>query len=93
VVVWDLEIPPSQVAAVAAVCDGYENQVQLRSKQSGGPGSFAAWVAPAFRAEVAALMEYLVNRFGVAAAGPRPFGENDLAEGMHLPSKTGGADT
>ncbi len=91
VLVWDLEVPRDAVAAVAALCDGYDHRIQLRSKWLGGSGSFAAWVAPAFADDAGALFTYIARRFGVTVAGPRPFAAADLAAGMHLGSSAGPA--
>lgn len=82
VVVWDLDIPAAAVGVVIAVCDGYENKIQLRAVEEGGPGSFMAWVPPAFKREIADLLSDLGRRFGVAAKGPRPFGPRDLGRGI-----------
>jgi hypothetical protein len=84
VLVWELEIPAETEGAVVALCDGYEGKLQLRSKMGHGPGAFAAWVAPPYRAEIEGLLADLARRYGVRVAGPRPFAEADLGEGMHL---------
>ena len=84
VLVWELQVPAEAEGAVAAICDGYEYKLQLRSKMGGRKGSFAAWGAPAFRDEIEALLADLGRRYGVESAGPRPFSEADLAAGMHL---------
>jgi len=84
VLVWDLTFPPAAVAAVVAICDGYEDMMILRSKKEAGPGQWAAWVVPAFRVEAAELWRALAARFGVTYAGPRPFAPADLAQGMDL---------
>lgn len=92
VLVWELSIPAEAEGAVVALCDGYEGELQLRSKMEGRPGAFAAWVAPDYRAEVEALLADLARRYGVRLEGPRPFGEADLAAGMHLtPRRKGDA--
>jgi hypothetical protein len=84
ILVWELEIPPEAEGAVVAICDGYEYELQLRSKMGGRKGAFAAWGAPAFRDEIETLLAYLARRYGVESAGPRPFSDADLAAGMHL---------
>jgi len=89
VLVYDLAIPAAAEGTVVALCDGYENQLQLRSKRGDRSGSFAAWVAPAYRAEVEALLAELGRRYGVQVSGPRPFEANDLAVGMHLVRRRG----
>jgi hypothetical protein len=89
VLVYDLDVPAAAEGAVVAICDGYENQLQLRSKRGDRSGSFAAWVAPAYRAEVEAVLAELARRYGVKVSAPRPFEANDLAAGMHLVRRRG----
>jgi hypothetical protein len=89
ILVWELDIPAEAEGAVIAVCDGYENKLQLRSRMDGKAGSFAAWVAPAYREEVQELLQYLSRRFGVRSTGPRPFDSSDLAAGMHITPRPG----
>jgi hypothetical protein len=89
VLVWEFHIPAEAEGTVVALCDGYEGKLQLRSKMDGRQGSFAAWVAPAYRREVEALLTELAGRYGVRAEGPRPFAEADLAAGMHLTPRRG----
>ena len=84
VIVWDLDIPPAAVGVVIAICDGYENKIQMRAVEGSGAGSFMAWVAPAYAREIAELIAHLAERFGVVAAGPRPFARPDLGRGIPL---------
>lgn len=87
ILVWDLWLPAGAIGVVAALADGYEGAVQLRAIEDGAPGDYMAWVAPAFAGEIKDLLSYVAARFGVAVAGPRPFGPADLAAGIHLPAR------
>lgn len=79
--VWTLTVPAGAVGFVAAICEGYENVLQLRTYVGAPPGEHVAWVAPAFEDVALKLFRELACRWGVKVDGPRRFGPADLTQG------------
>lgn len=84
VIVWPLKVGPEAIGPVNAIIEGYEYAMLLRSSIGGTRGTFALWVAPAYRDEAEALLGELVERYSVEVGEPHPYTPDDLAAGMHL---------
>jgi hypothetical protein len=84
VVVWPLRVGPRAIGPVNAIIEGYEYAMLLRSAVHGEQGTFALWVAPAYRDEAEGLLAELAERYGVEAGEPHAYTPDDLAAGMHL---------
>jgi hypothetical protein len=84
VVVWPLRVDPEAIGPVNAIIEGYEYAMLLRSAVHGEQGTFALWVAPAYRDEAEGLLAELAGRYGVEVGEPHPYTPDDLAAGMHL---------
>jgi hypothetical protein len=90
VIVWPLRVGPRAIGPVNAIIEGYEYAMLLRSAVHGEQGTFALWVAPAYRDEAEALLAELAERYDVEVGEPHPYTPDDLAAGMHLSGEKDG---
>jgi len=89
VFVWPLRVEREAIGPVNAIIEGYEYAMLLRSAVGGRPGTFALWVAPAYRDEADALLAELAERYGIEVGEPHAYTSDDLAAGMHLGKNEG----
>ncbi|MCP4229456.1 MAG: hypothetical protein GY771_04825 [bacterium] len=82
IVVWQFDAPSDVVGLIAALTEGYDHILLLRSNASGGADHFAIWAAPDYEDDVHHLLEILSNKYGFDMVAPHPFGPDDMKFGM-----------
>lgn len=82
IIVWQFEADPDTVGLIAAMTEGYDHTLLLRSNSAGGCSQFAIWAPPYFEEEVRELLEYWSDKYGFKMVEPHPFGPADRAFGM-----------
>ncbi len=82
IVVWQFDAPSDVIGILAALTEGYDHIMLLRSNASGGASQFAIWAAPDFESEVQELLVSLSAKYGFDMVEPHPFGPADMKFGM-----------
>lgn len=82
IVVWQFDAPSDVIGVLAALTEGYDHILLLRSNASGGASQFAIWGAPDFESEVQQLLEGFSVQYGFDMVEPHPFGPADMKFGM-----------
>ncbi len=82
IVVWQFDAPSDVIGVLAALTEGYDHVLLLRSNASGGASQFAIWAAPDFEEEVQEILENLSAQYGFDMVEPHPFGPGDMKFGM-----------
>jgi hypothetical protein len=82
IIVWQINAPSDVIGILAALTEGYDHTLLLRSNASGGASQFAIWAAPDFESEVQELLENLSTKYCFDMVEPHPFGPADMKFGM-----------
>ena len=82
ILVWQFDARSDVIGVLAALTEGYDHILLLRSNASGGASQFAVWAAPDFEVDVQEILEKLSDQYGFNMVESHPFGPDDMKFGM-----------